>query len=200
MTTERVVEIPWVLSRLPRSGTILDIGSCGAEYLADLLTPTRVVHCLDPRPCHAEIPPGVQFHQTNLIHNQLPAASYDAILLISVLEHIGLPAYGLEFFPDGDRRALIEIGRLLKPQSPVFVTAPAGVSQITTVYRQYSPSDLHALFAGWRTEVQYWGYREGAYEPIEESEVEAYSYRARTVEDIGAGAVACIAAYRQGIG
>ncbi len=46
---------------------------------------------MDPRGCEDTIPPGVVFHRTSIIGNDLPRRFFDTILLVSTLEHIGLP-------------------------------------------------------------------------------------------------------------
>jgi hypothetical protein len=196
MPTERVIEIPWCLQQIPQSGRILDVGSCEATYLGVIQQVDRELHCLDPRDCSGEIPGGAVFHHQSLIGNTLPRRWFDAVLVISVIEHIGLPCYEQEPFPQGDARALAEVGELLRPGAPALLTVPAGQSKIVTWYRQYSPADLHRLFAGWRHEIFYWGFDGREYRPISEQEVERYDYRDRHDARAGAGAVAAIRAWR----
>jgi hypothetical protein len=129
----------------------------------------------------------------SIIGNTLLPQSYDAVLVLSTIEHIGLPHYGQSPFPNGDLLALAEISRLLKPLGYVLVSVPAGRSQVTSWYRQYSPTDLRRLFAGWSTEITYWGYMAGKYQHIDEHDVEHFSYDYRH----GADAVACIMARPQ---
>jgi SAM-dependent methyltransferase len=195
MTTERVIEIPWCLQQIPQSGRILDVGSCEAVYLGVIQQLGRELHCLDPRGCSSVIPPGAVFHHQSLIGNTLPRRWFDAVLVVSVIEHIGLPCYEQEPFARGDERALAEIRELLKPGAPAILTVPAGQSKLMTWYRQYSPADLQRLFAGWRAEIQYWGFDGKAYHPIREDEVESHDYRDRLDEHLGAGAMAAIVAY-----
>ncbi|HKH45151.1 MAG TPA: hypothetical protein VKM72_10850 [Thermoanaerobaculia bacterium] len=196
MTTERVIEIPWCLQQIPQSGRILDVGSCEATYLGVIQQVDRELHCLDPRDCARNVPPGAVFHHQSLIGNTLPRNGFDAVLLVSVLEHIGLPCYEQEPFPGGDALALAEAGELLKPGAPALLTLPAGQSKVVTWYRQYSPADLHRLFAGWRHEILYWGFTGGEYRPIPEDEVERYDYRDRHDAGAGAGAMAAVRAWR----
>lgn len=195
MTTERVVEIPWALQQLPQSGVILDVGSCEAVYLPAIHLPGRLLHCLDPRDCARAIPPGAVFHRQSLIGNTLPRGAYDAVLMLSVLEHLGLPCYEQEPLPRGDEIALAEVRALLKPGAPAIFTVPAGQSKIVSWYRQYAPADLHRLFATWDYRVAYWGFDGRAYRPVPEREVEAYDYRDRHDLEAGAGAMAAIVAY-----
>ena len=195
MTTERVIEIPWCLQQIPQSGRILDVGSCEATYLRVIQQMDRELHCLDPRDCSSEIPCGAVFHHQSLIGNTLPRSFYDAVLVISVLEHIGLPCYEQEPFPRGDELALAEIRELLKPGAPAILTVPAGQSKVVTWYRQYSPADLHRLLAGWRHEILYWGFDGSGYRPIPEEAVEQHDYRDRHDAGAGAGAMAGIMAW-----
>jgi hypothetical protein len=196
MTTERVIEIPWALRQLPQSGRVLDVGSCEAVYLGVIQQAGRDLHCLDPRDCSAGLPRGAVFHHQSLIGNTLPRGFFDAVLVLSVLEHVGLPCYEQEPFPRGDEAALAEVAALLKPGAPVIVTVPAGQSKLASWYRQYSPADLRRLFAGWRHQIRFWGFDGAIYRPIQESEVEAYDYRDRHDEHAGAGALAGIVAHR----
>lgn len=196
MTTERVVEIPWALQHLPQSGRVLDVGSCEAGYLAVVQQPGRELHCIDPRECGDQLPRGAVFHRQSLIGNDLPRESFDAVLLLSTLEHIGLPCYGQEPFPHGDELALAEVRRLLKPGAPAIVTVPAGLSKLASWYRQYSPVDIARLFGGWSLRVRYWGFDGVMYQPIAEAEVLDHDYRDRHDENAGAGAVAGILARR----
>ena len=195
MPTERVIEIPWCLQQIPQSGRILDVGSCEATYLGVIQQMDRELCCLDPRDCSGEIPRGATFYHQSLIGNTLPRRAFDAVLAVSVIEHIGLPCYEQEPFAQGDARALAEMRELLKPGAPVIVTVPAGQSKVMTWYRQYSPTDLRRLFAGWRAEIRYWGFEGGEYRPIPEDEVERHDYRDRLDDHLGAGAMAAIVAY-----
>lgn len=197
MTTERVIEVPWALMQLPQSGVILDVGSCEATYLRAIQQSDRFLHCLDPRNCAGEIPPRAQFYPQSIIGNTLPRAYYDAVLMLSVIEHIGLPCYEQAPFPHGDQLALAEIWALLKPGCPLITTLPAGQAKVVTWYRQYSPAMLKQLFRGWRAEIKYWGFDGAQYHPIEEHQVEQFDYRDSPFHPTaGAGAFAGIVAHR----
>jgi SAM-dependent methyltransferase len=198
MPTERVIEIPWVLSRLPQTGLVLDVGSCDASYLFIVQQTDRELHCMDPRGCGEGVPGGARFFCESIIGNSLPADTYDAVMFVSVIEHIGLPCYGQKPFPSGDVLALAEAWRLLRPEGRVLVTLPAGCDRITSWYRQYSPGRLHKLFHGWTHSVTYWGYQGGQYVEIPEDQVERHDYRDTPyVSGAGAGACALVEACRK---
>jgi Caenorhabditis protein of unknown function, DUF268 len=191
---ERTIEIPWALSQLPQRGTILDIGSCDASYLQIIQQNSRELHCVDPRDCPVNIPTGATFYRQSIIGNTLPRTKFDAVLLLSTIEHIGLPCYGNQPFSDGDYLTIAEIWSLLQPDGCLIMTVPAGQGKIASWYRQYSPAMLKQLLKGWNTEIIYWGYKEDIYQQIGESEVEMYDYRDSPYIGVGAGAVAGIVA------
>ena len=191
---ERSVEIPWILEHVPRFGTVLDIGSCEATYLADLQRLGLTVHAMDPRGCEDSIPPGVVFHRTSIIGNDLPRGSFDTVLLVSTLEHIGLPYYDQPAFAGGDRLTLAEVRELLRPEGLLLASVPAGQSKVASWYRQYSPADLEELFRHWTCEIEYRALVGTAYKPIPEQDVVRYDYRDRHDLAMGAGAVALIRA------
>lgn len=196
MTNERVIEVPWALMQLPQSGLVLDVGSCDATYLRSIAQPDRVLHCMDPRDCGCEIPEGISFFHDSIIGNRLPRNFYDAALVLSVMEHIGLPCYGEAPFINGDRLAVAELWDLLKPGGRAIVTVPAGKSKITSWYRQYTPGMLKDLFQGWHCEITYWGFDGKSYVIIDEAEVESYDYRDTPHIGAGSGALAGVVAIR----
>ncbi len=194
MPNERVIEIPWMLSKLPQSGLILDVGCCEATYLHTIQQPTRVLHCLDPRPCARDIPSQAVFFNQSIIGNTLPRGMYDAVIALSVIEHIGLPHYDQKAFGQGDRLAVAEMAALLKPGCPMLVTVPAGRSKITPWYRQYSVQDIRNLFATLEVEIDYWGLIGDQYVQISEADVNQFDYRDRHDANQGAGALSGIVA------
>ena len=201
MPNERIVEIPWAFQQLPAEGVILDIGSCEATYHQDISTTRRHLHCLDPRNCRSDIPQGVTFYQQSLLGNTLPDHAYDAVLVLSTIEHIGLAHYDQKPIAMGDRFAIAEIARLLKPGCPLILTVPAGVSLTMSWSRQYSPDDLDRLLVGWCIQAEYRGYQAGEYNLIPREVVTQYSYRFGNAIDLstGAGAVGLIVARRHTI-
>ena len=196
MPSERVVEIPWALGQLPHQGHILDVGSCDATYLLDIVQSDRQLHCLDSRNCSAELPPEVIFHHQSIFGNTLPRNHYEAVLMLSTLEHIGLPCYGQRAVLGGDELALAECWLLLRPRCPLIATVPVGQEKLTSWYRQYSPARLKQLFKGWDYEIRYWGFIGNSYVPIHEDRVELFDYRDRFDGTGGADAFAGIIAYR----
>jgi len=128
-TDERLVEVPWVLSRL-RSGRVLEIGYAFAEpaYIAALVEadPGELVG-VDL--AEAEVP-GFETVVADARALPFPDSSFDQVLLVSTLEHIGADneVYGLEGAADetGRAAALRELRRILRPSGSLLVTVPLG--------------------------------------------------------------------------
>ena len=128
-TDERVVEIPWVLSRLA-GASLLEVGYANAEdaYLAALLCcgVERLVGVdLASRPIDG-------FETVTADARELPFEdeSFDTILVVSTLEHIGADnsVYGVEAEDDPAARvaALRELRRVLRSTGQLLVTVPLG--------------------------------------------------------------------------
>jgi SAM-dependent methyltransferase len=132
-TDERVIEIPWVLSRLRTSARVLEVGYAFAEpaYLGALLRTGVDLAGVDLAPADVE---GMETVEADV--RDLPFAdnSFDQVLLVSTLEHIGADnsVYGLEAEAeaeaDGDARlgALQSLGRVLRRDGSLLVTVPVG--------------------------------------------------------------------------
>ena len=128
-TDERVVEVPWVLSRLVPEGRVLEVGYAFAEapYLAALLRSGVELVGVDLAERDVE---GMERIVADVRALPLPDASVDQVLLVSTLEHVGADntGYGLpaEDAPSSRVDALRELGRVLRPGCRMLVTVPLG--------------------------------------------------------------------------
>jgi SAM-dependent methyltransferase len=155
-TSERVVEIPWALSRvLVTPGLrVLDVGSAFAphSYRRLLALAARHVdlHVVDLLPTHI---PGATSHQADARSLPFPTGSFDAVVCISTLEHIGMDNadYGLPLAPSisspADVVALRELARVARPHPGLIVTVPGGQSADFGWSRQYSPERWRDVIA-----------------------------------------------------
>ena len=128
-TDERVVEIPWVLSRVVPSGRVLEVGYAFAEaaYLGGLLRAGIDLVGVDLADREVD---GMERLVADVRALPLPDASVDQALLVSTLEHVGADntGYGLdaEAAPASRVDALRELGRVLGPGGRLLVTVPLG--------------------------------------------------------------------------
>ena len=150
-TDERVVEIPWVLSRLRTAGRVLDVGYAFAEpaYLAGLLRADIEVAGVDL--AVRDVGP-MESVQADIRALPFPDRSFDQVLLVSTLEHIGADntVYGLAAERDDDSRlvALLELARVLERDGSLLVTVPLGEPGDHGWFRQEDERGWTSLFAG----------------------------------------------------
>jgi SAM-dependent methyltransferase len=72
-------------------------------------------------------PRQVVFVKCDVRGTGLPSNFFDAVVVVSTIEHIGLPIYGqVGFDVDGDVKAIEELRRILKPRGYLITTPFAG--------------------------------------------------------------------------
>jgi SAM-dependent methyltransferase len=139
--SERVVEIPWVLSRYAGQRRVLDIGPAYAlplylRHLRKLRIPQLHGVDLTDKPVK-----GLMMDRADVRQMPYADASFDLIFCISTLEHIGCDnaRYDIEALadPDGDARALAEMRRVLADDGRILITVPFGRRQDYGWFRQY---------------------------------------------------------------
>jgi len=158
-TDERLVEVPWVLSRL-RTGRVLEVGYAFAEpaYIAALVEadPGELVGA----DLATAVVPGFETVVADARSLPFPDQSFDQVLLVSTLEHIGADneVYGVEGEPDDSGRAaaLRELRRILRPAGSLLVTVPLGEPGDHGWFRQEDVGGWTRLFtdAGFFVEEQ----------------------------------------------
>ncbi len=119
---ERLIEIPFVLGNLPKSGRLLDVGACESPVALMLAASGYDVWANDTRPYH--------FTHPNLTVNtgsviDLQKRNYfDRVICLSVLEHIGFEAYGNTEEQGLDKKAVHKMWQVLKPKGKLLLTTP----------------------------------------------------------------------------
>lgn len=143
---ERMVEIPFVQRAVPGDGrgkTLLDFGCTMSELAMQFASVGYQVTGVDLRPYPFQHP-----QLTTLQANLLEAAigPFDYITAVSVLEHVGLAAYG-EAEGDADlERVVRRLHELLVPGGKLVLTVPCGRPHRDHFLRSFSPEALRALF------------------------------------------------------
>ena len=149
-TDERVVEIPWVLSRLGPSGRVLEVGYAFAEpaYLAGLLRAGVELVGADLATREVE---GMEIVTADVRDLPFSDRSFDQVLLVSTLEHVGADntVYGLAAESDGGARvdALRELRRVLRRDGSLLVTVPLGEPGDHGWFRQEDGRGWSRLYA-----------------------------------------------------
>lgn len=165
---ERILEVPFVLSRLPRTGKILDVGCTSSPLAFQLACLGYDVTAADLRE-YAFEHPRLRFEKGDILYSRITPASQDGAILISVLEHMGLGSYG-DAKGVGDREFFSAVAKLVRPGGKVWVTVPFGVAADCGWYRVYDGKALSELFEGFSVEERLFGRRTGpfAWEMCEE--------------------------------
>jgi SAM-dependent methyltransferase len=171
---ERVVEFPWVLSRLDFSESVLlDAGSalnfpCLTTHRA-LIQKQIVIYTLSPEEVIRDA--RISYVYGDLRRTLFRDECFDEIVSISTLEHIGMDNTLLysgdsrfnEKRPEDYLLAVQEFRRLLKPGGRLFITVPYGVYENHGWLQQFDRAmveRVRRVFDGSRAEVTYYRYNE----------------------------------------
>jgi hypothetical protein len=201
-STERIVEIPWMLARVEalRPKRLLDVGHAGASYADALLDRVEEVVFQDVQ---AFLPDTARTGYGVYVGGPpWPSSwdeSFDVITCISVLDHVGLEAYGQAADSTALPALIEEMYSALMWKGTLLLTVPVGRSQVTTHpgggQRVFSSVDLWELFSlqewDWRDETLY-RLIDGVYQEVESwddvADAGYLGYRAEAVACLELGA------------
>lgn len=152
---ERIVEYPWVLSRVDEAQFILDAGSVlnVREILAhpSLLGKSLVIYTLAPEGTISS--PHVSYIYGDLRATILKSGQFDLVVCISTLEHIGMDNTMLytsdkQYQENRDSDYLVvidELKRLLAPNGKLLITVPYGRAQKLGWMQQFDRAGIRAI-------------------------------------------------------
>ena len=141
-----------------RQSRILDVGGCDSLLPLVLCKDGHRVTVYDFRP-YAGRHPNLSVIQSDFLRNTLPAGSFEVVLMISTIEHIGLGAYGAPVLQDGDFRAINQARRLLVDGGKLVLTFPFNQEErlFTSFERWYSADRVGRLTQRWRhRDEEFW--------------------------------------------
>jgi SAM-dependent methyltransferase len=145
----------WTAGRivLPRRAKVLEVGCAEADWLTTMKARRPDLHLtgVDQRG-HPPRPGADVLLRGNILDAGLfPAASFDVIVAISVIEHVGIGRYGDVKDADGDTMAMANIKQWLKPDGFLYMDVPYRGEGPSDPFRAYSEVDLQRrVIAGWR--------------------------------------------------
>lgn len=157
LVNERIVESPFAMAalwRLAPSARILDIGSTESTFALSAASLGFRVTAIDPRRVRYAHPNLDTYHGRFEDWDPPAAEAFDAVFLISTVEHVGIGAYGQDSYGgagigDGADRAMVERVRgLLAPDGILVLTTPIGTRGIDSLQRTYDEEALEKLLAG----------------------------------------------------
>lgn len=129
----------------PPQATVLEIGHAEADWMTPMLQerPDLQITGIDWRP---ELNRPGRVIQGDVLTYDFPAGSFDVVVGISSIEHIGLGHYHQDpLDPDGDTHALARAVSWLKPGGWIYADVPfdpSGYRLHGTEYRAYDAATL----------------------------------------------------------
>jgi len=102
---------------------ILDIGWCDSLLPLAFAKAGHIVTVYDLRP-YPERHRNLTVIQGDFLENQLPPCSFDAVVMVSTIEHIGLGGYGAPERADADFEIMRQLRRILVDGGRVILTFP----------------------------------------------------------------------------
>jgi len=152
---ERILEQPFVFAALGdlAPGTrVLDVGGAESTVALSLASLGYRVTVAEPQ--------GYPFRHPNLTVHQgpvgtlAPEAPFDAVVLLSAIEHFGLGHYGRDGDAgggtDADVVAIGQVARMLAPGGRLVLTTPYGPAAVNDLERTYDRQGVMRLLQGWR--------------------------------------------------
>lgn len=187
---ERIIEYPWVLSRLPKERCrVLDAGSTfNFDYIITnpiISNKDLIILTLSPESqCFWK--KKVSYVYSDLRDNPFKDDYFDIVVCISTLEHIGMDnvmytsnkqfhEYKQNSFVD----ALKEFNRILKPNGNLYITVPYGKHKNYGFFQLFDADLVQQVvetFEGSHDEINYYQYLEKGWTLSEESKCSTCEY------------------------
>ena len=129
---------------IPQGANLLEIGCAEVDWSAPfkLRRPDVHITAVDQRDC-ARPKADVLLKGDLLTPDLFPPASYDVIIAISVVCHVGIGRYGDRRDPDGDVMVMQHLKRWLRHDGVLYLDVPFRPEGDSTAFRQYNQADLH---------------------------------------------------------
>jgi SAM-dependent methyltransferase len=173
---ERIIEYPWLFSRLPMGeGWLLDAGSTlNFQFLLEqpALQQKKVHICTLAPESRCFSRKGVSYVYDDLRCLPYRDDLFDWIVCLSTIEHVGMDnalytgrgQHADPSCPDDYLVALLELKRVLKPGGAIYITAPFGKAanhrwfqvfdheMVRSLIRNFAPVDLNENYFLYRAE------------------------------------------------
>jgi SAM-dependent methyltransferase len=159
--SERILEPIFVHTRLPAPpARVLDLGCAESTNPAEMASLGYDVVGVDLRP-HPLEQRSFRMLRGDVTRLPLGNDSFDVVVSLSTLEHVGLAWYADHKAGRSDRRAVAEVGRVLRKGGRFILTIPFGEAATTPVQRIYDSAGLDGLLADFRRVETVYGVRDG---------------------------------------
>ena len=152
--TSRSREYDFIYKNILPNGNILDMGSVGSILPLKLAERGYIVYVVDTREYH-EKHPNITSIKKDFNSIDFPENHFDEIICVSVLEHIGMSAYGDPAYKAGDELTITKLAHILKSSGRLLITMPfAGEYKVLpwkdTYEKIYDCDTIAILFKNWK--------------------------------------------------
>lgn len=183
---ERVVEYPWVYSRLPKDPKVmLDAGSAlNHDYLVSRAPVSKAklsICTLSPeKRCYSSC--GISYVYDDLRASMFRSETFDTIVSISTIEHIGLDNTML-YTADGDKceddstgflAAVREFRRIIRSGGQCFITVPYGKAKVRGWFQVFDDAMVQSVVDEFKPSyknIEYFGYWPDGWRSADASEL-----------------------------
>jgi SAM-dependent methyltransferase len=182
-TNERIVENPWVHSKIKiEEGSIIDVGCYSSKLPLELASLGLEVWGIDVRR-YQLTHPNFSFVQGNICNSPFPSDFFDTVIAVSVIEHMGRGDYGDPVNEHGESDAMEEIHRILRNDGTLMMSVPFGKKAVGW-WSVYDLASLKQLLSGFEIKELTFIKKEGEnWRPASVDEVENVdsAYEAKAV-------------------
>jgi SAM-dependent methyltransferase len=132
--------------QIPKGAKVLEIGCAEADWLTPMHEHRPDLHLvgIDWRACAR--PGASQVIQGDVLTHEFPPESFDLVVLVSAVEHIGLGGYDADpQSVDGDCLTMLRVRQWLKPGGLCYFDVPYrinGTYEVRSKFRIYHPESL----------------------------------------------------------
>jgi Methyltransferase domain len=168
---ERIVETPYVMGAIAsrdRACRVLDCGAAESTVALSLASLGYETVALDSRP-YPFRHPKLTCVASPVQEWEGPEKPFDAIVCVSSLEHMGLPAYDQTDVDMAlDKTVVALFQKWLAPDGILVLTVPFGSWRVDEFQRTYDDDHIQRVLAGWSILDRRYAFRKagGAWVPI----------------------------------
>lgn len=146
--SDRYIEYPWVIEQIRNiDGKILDVGSTMCDCFYAILPKTAQIHGINLNDKIIKNK-DINFKRGDIRKTDYLNNFFDYITCISTLEHIGVGGrYNSDNDPAGDKKAMLEMNRIIKKNGVLLVSIPYGIRDVLPINKLYNKERIKDLFA-----------------------------------------------------